>query len=167
MPYRSKVFVSFDGDSDIHYYRLMCAWKQNDNTSFDFQDAHDINTARDSSTEATIKRRLAERLQNSKMFVLLIGERTRYQYKFVRWEIEQALRLNLPIVCVNLNGVRRMDNLRCPPLLQDKLALHVSYNARIIQRALEGWSENYFSQQQKGSTGPFYHKDNVYASLGL
>ena len=51
MAYRNKVFVSFDGDKDIHYYRLMRAWKQNDNTSFDFLDAHDINTALDTSTE--------------------------------------------------------------------------------------------------------------------
>ena len=42
MAYRNKVFVSFDGDADIHYYRLMCAWKQNDRTPFNFYDAHDL-----------------------------------------------------------------------------------------------------------------------------
>ena len=49
MAYRNKVFISFDGDNDIHYYRLMRAWKQNDYTDFNFFDAHDINTARDTS----------------------------------------------------------------------------------------------------------------------
>ena len=53
MAHRNKVFVSFDGDNDIHYYRLMQAWKQNDRTAFNFFDAHDINTARDTSTEET------------------------------------------------------------------------------------------------------------------
>ena len=28
MAYRNKVYVCFDGDSDIHYYRLMLAWHQ-------------------------------------------------------------------------------------------------------------------------------------------
>ena len=55
MAYMNKVFVSFDGDNDIRYYNLMRAWKQNNNISFNFMDAHDINTARDNSLEDTIK----------------------------------------------------------------------------------------------------------------
>ena len=35
MAYRNKTYVCFDGDNDIRYYRLMQAWKQNDNTNFD------------------------------------------------------------------------------------------------------------------------------------
>ena len=70
MAYRNKVFVSFDGDSDIHYYRLMKAWKQRDGSDFPFYDAHD-NTALDTSLETTIKSRLSERLKNSKVVVSL------------------------------------------------------------------------------------------------
>jgi hypothetical protein len=62
MPYRNKVFVSFDGDTDIHYYRLMRAWKQNDHTPFNFYDAHDLTQARDTSIEESIKRSLSKRL---------------------------------------------------------------------------------------------------------
>ena len=57
MPYRNKTFVSFDGDSDMSYYRLMQAWRQNDGIAFNFYDAHDLNTARDSSQEVSIKSR--------------------------------------------------------------------------------------------------------------
>lgn len=32
MAYRNKAYVCFDGDADIHYYRLMQAWHQNDAT---------------------------------------------------------------------------------------------------------------------------------------
>ena len=46
MPYRNKTYVCFDGDNDIHYYYLMKAWKQNDSMSFNFFDAHDLNTSR-------------------------------------------------------------------------------------------------------------------------
>ena len=83
MPYRNKTFVSFDGDSDMSYYRLMQAWRQNDGIAFNFYDAHDLNTARDSSQEASIKAQLAERMRNTSVFVLLVGERTRYLQKFV------------------------------------------------------------------------------------
>ena len=80
MAYRNKVFISFDGDTDMYYYyyyRLMRAWKQSDHTNFNFYDAHDLTQARDTSTEDSIKRSLSERLANAKVVVSLIGENTR------------------------------------------------------------------------------------------
>lgn len=167
MPYRNKVFVSFDGDNDIHYYRLMRAWKQNDNSPFNFFDAHDINTALDSSTEATIKRRLSERLANSRVFVSLIGERTRYLYKFVRWELEQAIERNLPIIGVNLNGRRARDDDRCPPVIRDALAIYVGYSPKILQYALEHWPDQHQELQAARKSGPYYYRNSIYGSLGL
>lgn len=82
---------------------MMKAWRQSDSSTFNFSDAHDINHVRDSSLESSIKQKLGIRVQNTKFFVLLIGSNTRYLRKFVKWEIETALRLKLPIICVNLN----------------------------------------------------------------
>lgn len=42
MAYQNKTYVAFDGDRDIHYYRLMKAWRQNNNIYFNFMDAHDL-----------------------------------------------------------------------------------------------------------------------------
>ncbi|OFW58229.1 MAG: molecular chaperone Tir [Actinobacteria bacterium RBG_16_64_13] len=167
MAYRNKVFVSFDGDNDIHYYRLMCAWKQNDRTPFNFHDAHDITQARDTSREESIKRSLLLRLNNSKVFVLLIGEETRYLRKFVLWEMEQALRLELPIIGVNLNGLRARDDERCPPTIRDALALYVSFNAKILQHALEQWPVAHAALKAEGKAGPYYFGEPVYRQLGL
>ena len=167
MAYRNKVFVSFDGDKDIHYYRLMRAWKQNDNTPFNFNDAHDLNTALDTSTEETIKSRLRDRLKNSNVFVVLIGENTRYLYKFVRWEMEQAIKLNLPIIGVNLNQTKSLDGTRCPPVIRDALAVYISFNVAILQYALENWPSFYNQVKSQGKTGPYYYKDSIYKGLGL
>lgn len=167
MPYRNKIFASFDGDKDIHYYRLMKAWHQSDRSTFNFFDAHDINTARDSSLEATIKRRLRERLLNSRVFVSLVGESTRYLYKFVRWEIEQAISLNLPIIAVNLNGKRVMDPQRCPPLLRDTKSMHISFNAAILEYSLEHWPRQHASYETKDVSSWYYFNDQIYRSLGL
>jgi hypothetical protein len=167
MAYRNKTFVSFDGDNDMHYYRLMCAWKQNDHSNFDFYNAHDLNYARDTSTEESIKAQLRIRLQNSKIFVLLVGDKTRYLTKFVRWEIEQALARKMPIIAVNLNGKRRMDNDRCPPALRDQLAVHISFNPAIMQYALEHWPNADFEYRKKGKTGPYIYIDSTYSQLGL
>lgn len=167
MAYRNKVYVSFDGDNDINYYWLMRAWKQNDKTNFNFYDAHDLNTARDSSLEKTIKGKLRQRLLNTKIFVVLIGESTRYLYKFVRWEMEQALELNLPIIGVNLNGLRFQDSERCPPIIRNELAVYISFNARILQHTLETWPDNHNFLKQQEMSGPYYYKQSVYTNLGL
>lgn len=167
MAYRNRVYVCFDGDTDIHYYRLMQAWHQNDNSSFSFNNAHDLNTARDTSQEASIKRQLRERLLSSKVMVILIGEKTRYLTKFVRWEMEQALALDIPIIGVNLNGLRKKDEGRCPPIISAALVIYISFNTAILQHALETWPQSRQRLRAEGKTGPYYYPDATYKSLGL
>lgn len=167
MAYRNKTYVCFDADNDIRYYRLMQAWKQNDHTDFNFLDAHDLTNIMPWSTEESIKASLAERLRNTKVFVVLVGEKTRYLYKFVRWEIEQALKRDLPVIAVNLNALRYRDDDRCPPLLRDELAVHISFNAAILQHALETWEGEHKRLRGAQTTGPHYYRSEIYTGLGL
>lgn len=166
MAYRNKTYICFDGDSDMRAYRLMTAWKANDNFDFNFNNAHDLNSARDSSQEESIKRQLRERFANSKSFIVLIGEKTKYLTKFVRWEMEVALRLGLPIIGVNLNGSRRQDD-RCPPAIRDGLAVYVSFNPGIIKHAMLNWPGEAEGLKRNGVSGPRYYNDSVYAALGI
>lgn len=145
----------------------MQAWHQSDNTPFSFYNAHDLNRTRDSSLETSIKRQLTERLTYTNAFVVLIGEKTRYLYKFVRWEMEQALSLGLPIIGVNLNGLRSQDSNRCPPIIKNALAIYTSFNARILQHALETWPHEHAVQRSCQATGPFFYDPDVYKRLGL
>ena len=167
MPYRNKTYVCFDADNDIHYYRLMLAWKQNDNTNFNFYNAHDLNRLLPTSSEETIKRKLRARLLNTKVFIVLVGESTQYLYKFVRWEMEQALGLDLPTIAVNLNGKRERDDDRCPPIIRDELVVHVSFHARIVQHALEEWKPDYDNLKQQGISGWRRYPAELYLQLGL
>jgi hypothetical protein len=170
MGYRNKAYLCFDGDNDIHYFFLMKAWHHNQREffkDFSFFDAHEINYARDTSKEESIKKQLLERLNNTNLFVLLIGEQTKFLYKFVRWEIEQALKQQIPIIAINLNGKREMDANRCPPMLQDKLVLHISFNQKIIQKALVEWIGLHNQFKSQGKSGDFYYKPEVYSMLGL
>lgn len=167
MAYRNKTYVCFDGDHDMHYYRLMQAWHQNDKSPFSFFNAHDLNTARDSSEEESVKRQLRDRLLNTKVFVVLIGSNTRYLVKFVRWEMEQALGLRLPIVGVNLNGLRQQDPERCPPAIRDELAVYVSFNPAVMQYALENWPRSHAALRSAAERGPYFYKPTVYQQLGL
>jgi len=162
--------MCFDGDNDIHYFYLMKAWKHNQTDffkDFSFYDAHEINYARDSSREESIKRQLLERLNNSNLFIVLIGEQTKFLTKFVRWEMEQAVKQNIPILAINLNGKKQIDNDRCPPFLKDKLVLHISFNQRIVEKAINEWIGISDRLKREGKSGPYFYETSVYTQLGL
>ena len=167
MAYTNKIYVAFDADNDIRYYRLMQAWKQNDHTSFNFYDAHDLNNLMSYSTEETIKAKLRERLQNTKLFLLLIGENTKYLHKFVKWEIEQAIKREIPIVAVNLNGKRSKDSNLCPSAMNGQLSLHVSFNQKIIEKAINEWPSLSDNFKRTDKIDDYFYKETIYANLGL
>ncbi|MCB9810677.1 MAG: TIR domain-containing protein [Candidatus Nomurabacteria bacterium] len=164
--YTNKAYVAFDADNDIRYYRLMQAWRKTDGSAFGFYDAHDLNNLMPYSSEETIKAKLRERLSNTRVFLLLVGNNTKYLYKFVRWEIEQAIKKDIPIVVVNLNGKRDKDDL-CPAILTGELAVHVSFNKSIVAKAIREWPEDHKSYRAQGKTGAYHYGNSIYTNLGL
>ncbi len=166
MSYRNKTYVIFDGDNDIRYYRLMKAWKSNENIDFNFNDAHDLNILTDRASEDTVKQKLRERFSSAKQVIVLIGENTKNLYKFVYWEMEIANKLDLPIIAVNLNGNQSYDAERCPLILRDKYVAHVSYNAAIIQYALDKFPDEY-SRRDKNAGGNRSYPESKYKELRL
>lgn len=166
MAFRNKTYIAFDGDNDMHYYRLLTAWSAHPGFDFDIYNAHDLNTARDSSQEESIKRQLRERFANSKAFIIIVGESTRYLTKFVKWEIETAIRLDLPMVAININGSRKMDD-RVPPALKGALAVYVPFNEKIVTYALKNWPADHASRKRKGESGDCYYYGHIYQSLGV
>lgn len=167
MSYRNKSYVAFDGDTDMWAYRLMTAWKSNENMDFNFYNAHDLNSARDTSTEESIKAQLRVRMANAKQMVLLVGEKTKYLRKFVPWEIELARKKDMPIIVVNLNKKRTYDPSLCPSAVGDEIyTMHISFNAKIMQYALDNFPTAYYLHKDK-KTGNYSYKDSVYEDLGL
>lgn len=167
MPYRNKTYVGLDFDTDKSYYRLMQAWKQNDDNDFNFHNAHDITDIREWSSEEAKKRSLRERMQNSKLFMLLVGEKTRNCITYVRWEIDQALKMGLPIIAVNLNKMRGMDDNLCPAILRPELAIHIPFNRSIMTYAMDNWPARHAVHDQASDTGAYSYKESVYTNLGL
>ena len=169
MSYKNKTYVIFDGDTDMHYYRLMTAWKAHDHIEFDFHNAHDLNSARDSSMEESIKAQLRIRMANSKQVIVLVGANTFRLTKFVKWELELARKKDLPIIVVNLNGERKHDISRCPSTLEDDTyTIHIPFGQKIMRYALDEFPSSYYSARDRSTKGHrFYYKDHVYTQLGI
>lgn len=165
MAYKNKTYVCFDADTDIHYYRLMTAWRENPKFDFDFHNAHEINNLRDGSSETTIKSKLRERLKNSKVLIVLVGTNTKNLFKYVRWEIEWAIEFNIPIIVVNLDNKTSINPNLCPPILKDKLAIHIPFGPKIMDYALNNWPNSHMQHQKNNQTGPFHYNQNLYDTL--
>ncbi|KZS54864.1 TIR domain-containing protein [Mycobacterium ostraviense] len=170
MSYRNKTYVAFASE-DIHCYRLMEAWRDNDHIDFDFFDAHDLFISRDTSSPETIKRNLRERMKNAKQIVLLgtaAGRRKGSDGRsFLAHEIKVAIEFNLPIVIVNLDGKRIVDTSVIPQPLLDAgyYTVSVSFQPGIIRFAQDNYSSVYAANTHK--VGPHYYEPNIYANLGL
>lgn len=169
MAYRNKTFVSFASD-DIMYYRLMCAWRKNQHIDFNFHDAHDLNTALDTSHPDTIRRRLRERLSNTKQVILLVSDVTRkvaaQRSRFLYYEVEVIKRLGLPVVCANTNKARTAQTDLLPRVLVDEYTMSVSFQLAIIKFALDDFVDDY-DTRKRTRHGPHYYKPMVYKALDL
>jgi hypothetical protein len=108
----------------------------------------------------------AKRFSSAKQVVVLVGESKKNLYRFVRWELETALNLKLPIIVVNLNGKREMDPILCPPILRGTDAVHVSFQMKIIQPAVDD-AYTHVRNISAGEEKDWRYGENVYRQLRL
>lgn len=149
-------------------YARMKGWKALKNIDFNFIDAHDLKPlTQQAKSEEYIKGRLKERLKNAKQVIVLIGDKTKNLYRFVRWEIEQCQNLDLPIVAANLNKKRSIDNTLCPPILKGANAVHISFRMKMIKYALDYWPSYYHKSVDKTKSDDWHYPSSVYKDLGL
>ena len=142
MIYRTKTYIAGDWTGDQDLISQLYKWNDRDDLRLSFTDAHELTQARDTSLPCSIKRSLAERLDASKTFVLIVGRDTdkltkgscRYcnsydsyhgschrghyvDYRsFIRYECEKAQRDGIRIVVLyNYADVNRS---KCPDILR-------------------------------------------------
>ncbi|MBU3015660.1 TIR domain-containing protein [Poseidonibacter lekithochrous] len=160
MSYKNKTYIIFDADNDMKYYRLMTAWKENNSIDFNFHNAHDLNNLRDGSLEDTIKRKLRERMINTKQVLVLVGDNTKFLYKFVRWEIDIAISMDIPIIAVNLNKINGSHKMTPPILKKTSYFLSVPFELHKIKYSLDNFPTNYLKNKHKAPSAQIYRRNN-------
>lgn len=152
-----RTFVGFSS-TDIRYYRLMQAWKKNENIDFNFTDCQ-LQDEIDSENEAYIKRKCRERINMAGKYLMLIGQDTKSKHKYVRWEAEVAIEKGCTIIGVNLDGSKSMVKNTCPPIIRDIGAIFVPFSPAIIGYAIENY-------KMHDDNDNYFYKDGVYDKLG-
>lgn len=169
MSYRNKTYVAFASEN-IHLYRLMEAWRENEKIDFSFFDAHDLYISRDTSKPETIKANLRKRMANAKQVVLIGTPEAKKKggdgKSFLAYEVGIATEFGLPVVVANHDGGRSIDRTLIPqPLLDaDYYTVSVSFQPAIIKYALDNYVNAF---NAGGKSGPHYYKPETYTNLGL
>ncbi|WP_409428972.1 TIR domain-containing protein [Mycobacterium sp. SMC-11] len=167
MSYRNKTYVAFASEN-IHLYRLMEAWRDNDKIDFQFYDAHDLYISLDTSKPETIKRNLRERMKSVKQVVLIgtpEGKKKGGDGKsFLAYEVSIMMEFDLPVVIANHDGDKKVDRNFIPnPLLDaDYYTLSVAFSPAIIKYALDHYAPGYATS---GKSGPHYYEQHIYDKL--
>lgn len=161
MSYRNKTYVVLDYDNDHKHYNIMRAWKSHENIDFNFHNAHEFNEVQAHHTEAQIKQKLRERMNNSKQVIVLVGEKTKYNHTYVRWEQELAINQNLPIIAVNIDGHNGSTKNTPPILMESAYFLSVPFEMRKIKYALNNFPENHAKYSKNGPARKIYIWDDI------
>ena len=166
MSYRNKTYVAFNADyppggGDLKYYNMMTAWKANDKIEFDFHNAHDLNNLTSGASDRQIYLKLKERMKNAKQLVLLVGDHTKNMYKFVRWEIEIAIEMDIPIIAANLDKSNCATN-KTPPILKKSCYfVNVPFEMKKIRYALDNFPTDYHKEKHNSPPSRSYNWSKI------
>lgn len=170
MGYRNGIYVAFNGcgttdptDSDIKYFNVLKAWKENKNIDFSFVDSHQ-KTYRvlDSSTKKTLLSRLDERMSNSKLMFLIVTDRTKDSSDVVDHEIIRAIDHDeIPIVVAytDKDAIKKVSSdmkNKLPKSLKDRVEnkeckiLFIPYKVKAVKRAFEDFGVNEMKDKNNG-----------------
>ena len=139
----------------------MTAWKANEKIDFDFHNAHDLNNLRASASDDQIRRKLRERMNNTKQAIVLVGDHTKNMYKFVRWEIEIAMDMDLPIIAVNLDKANGATT-KTPPILKDNCYfVNVPFEMKKIKHALDKFPAEYHREKSNAPSSRNYNWSKI------
>jgi uncharacterized protein (UPF0179 family) len=141
MAYRTKTYLAGAWTEDNDAFTQLYAWKNGNRWNLDFHDAHEVTQARDSSQYCSIKKSLAQRIDVSKTFILVVSTSTKsrragecnYCFKnnecgnssnksFIEFECDKAARdytkgeIKQIVVLYNASSV---DKSKCPYVLKD------------------------------------------------
>jgi hypothetical protein len=186
MAYRSGTYVAFHADnisdpteSDMKYYRLVEAWKNNNNLEIEFINSHDkANAVRDSSLRKTLQDSLLKRLRNSKNLLLIIGDTTRNDNDWIPFEISRAIdEYHLPVIAA-YTGYRYIfpsfyapNNFRSlwPTALASRIdsntakVIHIPFRKNPVSAAINQFGVN----DEMPETPLNYYLSEVYTKWGL
>lgn len=160
MAAKKKIFVCYDKANDSTYFNMLEAWMTEDVQFITYEPVFErVNTPK---TIANFLTSINEKIKGVDAFVLLVSENTRNLDYNMMVELNVALANEIPIIAINVNGLRSLDDTNCPSILKDKHVLHIALDSKVFKTAIDLWPKYFNEHLQDENLGPRYFKDSVY-----
>lgn len=171
MTLRTKTYIAGDWTGDQNLIDWLYHWNGSVRWGLVFEDAHELTQARDTSLPCSIKRSLKQRLDASKTFVLVVGNKTASLTRggcrncpsysiygrchrsgtvdhrsFIDYECEYAVDNHLRVAV--LYNSTHVDKEKCPPAVRD-----VGIHRPALRSAWDGslyWDDHAIIQAIRG-----------------
>jgi hypothetical protein len=127
---RKKVFISFDGDNDLHYKDLLVAWDQNAEFNFYVYNGPPME-AIDSIQAAEIKALIRPKIAAVTHFLCIVGKESS-RNPWTEWEINRASAQKKKLIAVKIE-----KDYETPPALNQDVVWAASFDFNAIKAALE------------------------------
>ena len=134
MAYRTRTYIAADWSGDKDAVEQLHKWN-NGYWSLSFTDAHDLTQSSDSSLNCSIKTSLKTRMDASKTFVLIVGDKTdsvtagscRYCSSYNSWTSSCARGRSI--------DYRSYIKYECDKAVEAKIKIVILYNSTIVSRS--------------------------------
>lgn len=136
MLYRTRTYIAADWTGDADLINKLYEWNRSNYWSLSFSDAHELTQSRDTSLPCTIKSSLTERLNGSKTFVLIVGNKTNCLTKGSCRYCNSYNSYTCSCARGHYVDYRSFIDFECEKAVRDGLKIVVLYNDTTVYRSM-------------------------------
>lgn len=165
MAFSDQIYVAYDGNNDSVYFKQMLKWQRSNGDAFPLIDGYEVFKLIDKESDESVKAKLHDCMSRAQVFVILITATTKSYRRLIRWQIEYAIAHSMPMIAMNVNGIRSVDYDRAPTVLKKNLSMHITFNPMLLEYALDRWPQSHVLHQQKEHAYTMRYSEQVYDQL--
>lgn len=162
-----NIYVAIDASNDIKYYKEFKLMLRDNGITNNIYDGIDYFKEFDKTPDDMLKFKIQKNLERADVIVVLLTKTLKSMRKFSKWQIEHAINIGKPIIAVNPNRIRSADYDVCPTILKSHLSLHIPYDARAFELAINNWPSSHAEhmKNEKDLRKIYKYSESVYQQI--
>ena len=162
-----NIYVAIDASNDIKYYKEFKLMLRDNGITNNIYYGIDYFKEFDKTPDDMLKFKIQKNLERADVIVVLLTKTLKSMRKFSKWQIEHAINIGKPIIAVNPNRIRSADYDVCPTILKSHLSLHIPYDARAFELAINNWPSSHTEhmKNEKDLRKIYKYSESVYQQI--
>ena len=160
-----RVFFSLNHEADATPYRNLLRWLSMNNVEISPWTTADFSREAQFGGDSPHQPDLVDQVVNSDYVVVIVGDSQIDPEGLDTQALNAAAWMKRPIIALNINQLKDIDNDRFPKLIADQLVLHIPMEGQAIKHALQSWRDEAFRVRTMGQVGPVHYTSDIYSLI--